>query len=348
VDEKEAPHKHPKKKSPIKNLLSDRKIAEILVEMKDGSPITVLSTDSLYTALGTIATDKISSVPVMSASDTTKCVGFVDMMDLLSATITLLESDNIGKHWSKVAARKSRVTSNETEEDSMLELAEELLMNSISAQALADISCMDVFVTIPSEMNILDAGEELAHPRHQRLAVVNESHKFMGVITQSGFVEYMTSEYTEELQLSQRKVGSLTLRSKLHTVKEDASAFSAFKMMMEEKTNSLAVVNASGKLVDVISASDLMLWTEWIAVGEVLRFSDISAMKLNVERYLEESRSQREIGKRTPLTCTKTSSLEEVTSDMLFHHVHQLFIVDEANIPLGVVTYADIIEDIIQ
>ncbi len=53
-------------------------------------------------------------------------------------------------------------------------------------------------------------------------------------------------------------------------------------------------------------------------------------------------------GKRHPLTCTKTSSLEEVISDMLFNHIHQLFIVDEANMPLGVVSYADIIQDIVQ
>ncbi len=55
-------------------------------------------------------TDKISSVPVMSASDTKKCVGFVDMMDVLAATIRLLESDDIGRHWAKVAAKSSKGT----------------------------------------------------------------------------------------------------------------------------------------------------------------------------------------------------------------------------------------------
>ncbi len=122
---------------------------------------------------------------------------------------------------------------------------------------------MDVFVTIPTEMSILNAGEELAHPRHQRVAVVNELQQFKGIITQSGFVEYVTSEYAEELQLSKRTVGSLTMHwpmhSTLHSVTTDTSAFSAFKKMMEEQTNSLAVVNAAGRLVDVITASDLMV-----------------------------------------------------------------------------------------
>ncbi len=57
----EAPHKHPKKKSPIRNLLTNRRIDEILVEMKDGSPITVLSTDTLYTALGVRYTSGLHS-----------------------------------------------------------------------------------------------------------------------------------------------------------------------------------------------------------------------------------------------------------------------------------------------
>ena len=52
-------------------------------------------------------------------------------------------------------------------------------------------------------------------------------------------------------------------------------------------------VTSHGKLVDAISASDIMVWTEWILNGQKIRFANLSNLRKPIKYFLTESRTQK-------------------------------------------------------
>jgi len=109
----------------------------------------------------------------------------------------------------------------------------------------------------------------------------------------------------------------------------------------------LAVVNDSGRLIDAISVSDLMLFTEWIAGGVEMRFTDLTGLNKTVMEFLENSRAQREVKSKKPMTCPKGDRVCDAMENMLVNHVHRLFIVDAASHPVSIVTYETVIKHLL-
>jgi len=352
--------KHPKPNRTFKNVLSKHNVNDVLVEMKDGSPIVVHSDDSIYRALSILLENKISGAPVMDWKNPKVCVGFVDMMDINAAIIDVLESSPACDYFSKIPAKSTQRYGNEDQkqgkkqrtydedEEPGFEFIEEIIIQSISARAITDFSQMDRLKSLSSNCNLHDAALELSDTKHQRVAIVDPNGEFRGIITQSGFIEYILEEHIELFKQYPKKVGQLVSKAQLSIISADISAFEAFKTMKEKKISSFAICNKHGTLIDVISASDLTLWTEWVACGEVFRFSDFSSLKSPVAEYLESSRAQRDIEKRPPVTCKIDALLEDIVADMLYHHVHRVYVVDENDYPISVVSYADIIWELLQ
>ena len=87
------------------------------------------------------------------------------------------------------------------------------------------------------------------------------------------------------------------------------------------------------------------LWNEWIAEGNVFRFTNLENLLEPVTSYLESTRAQRNNLNQTHLyTCFFKTPLLDVIENLLVNHIHQLFVVDE-NAPnklLSVVSYTDI------
>jgi len=347
--------KHPrgKKNSEIKKEMSKFTVNDLLVEMKDGSPITLKTTDSIYDALTILLENKISSAPIMDNRQPKICVGFVDMMDICTAIVDILESSPMVERLHNYAAKKKdsktkQNTEEEEAEDSMFEYLEQSIVQGISAKALSDFSKLNVFGTISLEAPLIDAIKELSKPHHLRLCVIDpNTNEFMGVITQSGVMEFALEEFVDHATKKNRKISDLKLSSSLQTIGIDKTAFEAFEKMKDKKVSALGICNRQGTLLDVISASDFTPWTEWLANGQVFRFSDFSKLKFLVGDYLSSSRAQRELGKRRPVMCKYTSLLQDVAGDMLYNHVHQVFVVDENDRPEGVVTYTDLVSELL-
>jgi len=113
--------------------------------------------------------------------------------------------------------------------------------------------------------------------------------------------------------------------------------------MRDKRVSGLAVVDDSNTLVEVVSASDLMLWSEWTANEEKFRFRDMAALGLPLKEFLQNSRTQRGVEHKKPLTASKDTLMSEAISTMLENNVHRLFLVDEAGKATGVVTYGDML-----
>eukprot|EP01094_Clydonella_sp_ATCC50884_P009674 TRINITY_DN1921_c0_g1_i1.p1 TRINITY_DN1921_c0_g1~~TRINITY_DN1921_c0_g1_i1.p1 ORF type:complete len:295 (-),score=117.49 TRINITY_DN1921_c0_g1_i1:272-1156(-) len=117
----------------------------------------------------------------------------------------------------------------------------------------------------------------------------------------------------------------------VRTVDEGMSALAAFRNMEQCDHTCLPVVNAAGEVITQLSASDL----------RGLKESELPLLRNPVCEFMQARRS----GRLThPVTCTPRSSLEDVMLSMVVARIHQVWVVDEARKPIGVVSATDVIK----
>lgn len=128
---------------------------------------------------------------------------------------------------------------------------------------LSDYSTRDHFETVSDDASLIEVVRKLAEPNCHRVAVSSSEHanQFLGVITQSGFCEYLIEEHAILMSEYKQKIRDIIGDAQHNTrpiwsVKMDTKTYDALKLMSQKKVSGLAVVGDAGTLVDVFSASD--------------------------------------------------------------------------------------------
>jgi CBS domain-containing protein len=123
-----------------------------------------------------------------------------------------------------------------------------------------------------------DAAISLAHSvmkemKVRRLAVVDAGERLVGIITYGDVREASPSDATTlsiwELNYlwSQLTVAKIMTRNVI-VVKPDATIFEAAKQMLEHKISGLPVVDEAGKLVGMITESDIFRMVMQLGMAE--------------------------------------------------------------------------------
>jgi len=319
-------------KETIRQSISSVPCKELLSMMKGGTPIVIDSTSSIYAALQKLFVNHILSAPVFD-SKTKEYVGFVDMVDLVAATVDAAEAAG--------AYQNVEETDDLNEEN----LEERLIMDMLEVRSIIDCSKRDPFLFVYEEDSMIKAAELLQH--NHRIAILDDQHQLSGILTQSGFVEYLSEEYVLQIQHDKTRISALDLPKEVFSVTLHCRAIDAFKIMKDKKVSGLAVVDTNGILADVISVSDLMLWTEWVAGGEVFQFTNLTSLALSVEEFLHSSRAQKGLPKKSPKVCEKSTMVKDASSDMLVDNIHRLFLVNQKHQPTSVLNFGNIIQHLL-
>ncbi|ELR13874.1 CBS domain containing protein [Acanthamoeba castellanii str. Neff] len=180
-------------------------------------------------------------------------------------------------------------------------------------------------------INFFGKSNEYIH----RVAVVDDNHNLIGVLTQSMLLRCIHGDLSQMREINDLKAGSLRMTevNKLATVPADMVAFDAFMTMHKEGLSSLAVVSGNGEIFENISATDLK--------GAL---TDFKRLLLSVRDYLAVTRAV-VIGKKRAeglVYCEREKSLVEVMNRINETRVHRLYVVDEQRKPVGVVSLTDI------
>jgi len=322
------------KKASIREVLSTTKASDLTSMMKDGQTISIEANASVYNAILALTHNKILSAPVLSPK-TKKCIGFVDMVDLVAATVQAANE-----------ATKDKDSSEAVDDDGE-NMIEKMIMDNMVVNSIIDFSKRDDFITIKETETALKAVELLTQKDHHRIAIINDADELVGIVTQSGLSEYISEEFAEVIDKDDTKLKDMELPKEVHSVNEKISALDAFKTIKDKRVSGLAVVNDSGKLIEAISVSDLMLFTEWIAGGVEMRFTDLTGLNKSVMEFLQNSRAQREMTSKKPMTCPKGDRVCDAMETMLVNHIHRLFIVDSAGHPSSIITYDSILKHLL-
>lgn len=122
----------------------------------------------------------------------------------------------------------------------------------------------------------------------------------------------------------------------------------ALQILVREKISGLPVVDEAGKLIGVISDSDLMWQETGAETPPYIMFLDGLIFLKNPARYEKElhkalGQTVKEVMSDKPISTTRDRLLREAAQLMHDKHVRRLPVVDEENKVIGILSQGDII-----
>ena len=172
-------------------------------------------------------------------------------------------------------------------------------------------------ISIPPNTSVLEARDILLRHRIGRL-VIEFGKKPVGIITEKDIAKSVSVFNKKPLG----KIIVQDIMSKdLVTVTPDASIQECAKQMKNHEISSVIIVNARGKLVGVVTKTDL-----------VSTFLIQSTASLNISKIMSKK----------VITVSGDDSIFEVES-LLFNNKISRLVVTKNNAPVGIITYRDFI-----
>jgi CBS domain-containing protein len=122
----------------------------------------------------------------------------------------------------------------------------------------------------------------------------------------------------------------------------------AIQILAEKRISGLPVINEAGKLVGIISETDLMWQETGVTPPAYIMFLDSVIYLQNpatYERDLHKALGQTvgEVMSKNPLTITPDKSLKVAAKIIQEHKVHRLPVLDSTGTVIGILTRGDII-----
>lgn len=124
------------------------------------------------------------------------------------------------------------------------------------------------------------------------------------------------------------KVTELMQRD-VKSIRSEASVAEAILTLADAHVSGLPVLDGSGKMVGVVSSSDVLA-------------AEAEAEDATSRQTLLESTQVQEIMTRRPYTIAQTAEVHEAAQQMLYADVHRLFVTD-ADTVVGVISTTDIV-----
>jgi acetoin utilization protein AcuB len=123
------------------------------------------------------------------------------------------------------------------------------------------------------------------------------------------------------------KVADL-MHTPVHSILPDATVEEALVTLADYHISALPVVDSKGRMIGVISSTDLIV-------------AEAEAAHKDTLRQLAEDTEVREIMTPRVLTIRPEADVREAAEHMLYADIHRLFVVEEDR-PVGVISASDI------
>ncbi|MDT8440749.1 MAG: CBS domain-containing protein [Desulfuromonadales bacterium] len=137
------------------------------------------------------------------------------------------------------------------------------------------------------------------------------------------------------------------MTTRVHTVTEDADVSDLAKLFVETNVNAMPVVDADGKLVGMVTQTDLVEQDKPLHIPTVLSLFDWVIYLESPKKFVDEvarvtARKVGAICEREPVTCAPETPVSEIASLMVEHKAHLIPVIEHEQL-LGVVARLDII-----
>jgi len=273
-------------------------------------------------AIKVLTENKITAAPIVDQND--KPVAIVSVMDVMDHCLNNFTEEHLkreAKHtydfFSLVIARKEIGTRKATE-----------------IQELGRLDPVSTIVNNNSS-SLYDVVQLMAKNKTHRVLVLDEKGRIKNFITQSRILQFIPV-IMDQLPDFRKSLRDLNLGyKKVHTVPLHSMAISAFQLMKEKRISAVGVVDGT-KLIGNMSAADIKVLGYSMSFFQILGGTVAEYLSFIQQNALNSSRLNL-------VKCRESDTLEYVVKICNFHGVHRVYMVDDADKPIGVVSIADIL-----
>ena len=127
-----------------------------------------------------------------------------------------------------------------------------------------DKSKRNPFIAIDKSASIAKLISQMNNSKVHRVATVDSAGNLQDLVTQSAVVEFI-AEHSNEVPFAKKTVEEMKLGyRKVITVPQTQTCFSGFSAIVENGVSGVGVVDANGKLISNLSASDIKVSVWWM------------------------------------------------------------------------------------
>lgn len=349
-----------------------------------GRVVVLRDSATVEQALGVMAKHKIISAPVIvtpedcasdqalhDAGEAADILGFIDIKDILNSFLSGIDIPALNEI---KLLQRMRILEDKGAAFGTTKLRD---LNYIGTDgdfihaSQANSTLLDLVVNgLLQPRNTGSSGK--GHVVH-RIALFNNSGCITQIISQSDIIKFLHQHKVRLGPLGSMTVEDLKLISHhVEGVHPETPAIEAMSLMSRKRISSLAVLDANGKIVGNFSMSDMRTIVSEhfgalaLPVGEFLA-SEHRTEYVGFNRLHEEgvegtaghkfvcdrvSRQRprtpgEEVGQALVLG-RKTTTLAQVIEMLVKHRIHRLYIVDEVEVPIGIITCTDILRKVLE
>eukprot|EP01133_Synstelium_polycarpum_P018035 gene18035-21529_t len=238
-------------------------------------------------------------------------------------------------------------TANTPPGDLMSVLSGSLDKNLFKKQKVGDISNMskrEPFIIVDSEKRLDEVATLMSRHKIHRVAVLDQRGELCNVISLSRIIECSAQLFGIDNDLT--AMGSKTveqlslgLDKEVISTSQDKPAIDAFKIIARMSVSGIGVTDEQNRLVGVISDHDLNLIK---SQGQYLNL-----LYQPITEYLSAIKKLTNCP-RNVVTCKKSDTFKDVVQKVAENKIHRIFVVNDENKLLGVISLLDILEFIVK
>lgn len=295
-----------------------------------GEIITVDKKASLPDVLQLLTKHDIRSVPVVD-KEQNRLLGLVDMIDIITFIVRFAEEC----HGLPAAQRNFEWFSEQLQK---------------SGQTIAQIAGLSgeksKLIPVMHGTSINDVMQIMVKNGVQRVPVMNPlTNALENFVTQSTLIQYFAKNSAKFGKYGEYTLSELGFKPKhVFSVKETDLAIDAFKMMSEHKITGIPIVDNEGTIITNISSRDLR--------NVLTDTSFFEKLQLPAERFVSDLKSKTFLHNAEtmyPKICCKFSNkFVEVLHKLAATRIHRIYVVENTEKPVGVISLDDIVAKIFE
>jgi CBS domain-containing protein len=300
-----------------KQWLKDSLLSNALpgIFLKGKSVISVNRDDAIAKAFKLMVEHKIHSVAVFDPTSK-KYRAFLDILDILYHAMNTFHLAELERSFSMISVHDH--------------------FSKHTCGELANISERSSYLQVNDNVSLWDILEFfVVADAVQRVAVVTQKEEIVGVCSRLRLVQFF-SPHILKFSLARKSIHELNLGiKKVITVKANSAVSDAFKLIRDHGLNSVGVVHEdNGQLIGNISASDLKVVG---LTGELF-----GRMLLSCRQYLTLIPTNPNF--TYPISVNPSTTVEELIKKFDIAHVHRIYVVDNQQMPVGIVSVYDLLK----
>jgi len=292
-------------------VLNNSKVKDIMVGFT--RVIDVNSTDSVLVGFQRLIENKILSCPIFDERRQ-KYIGFLDIVDIVHHFLDSLTETEVDKGFDSFKSKFANVQCKDIAD----------LSGRNPYQPVDESAPLGAVISLISEWDV------------HRVPVIDAGGELVSLLSQSRVTSYL-SDHLLKFAVAKKSVGELHLGlQNVVCVNLNDLTVSAFNSMRKNRVSGVGVVDAAGVLVGVLSVTDLR------SVG----YDDQLFKRLytTVGEFIKVAHSHNVSKPKKVITVTSKNTVGEVFDRFTEYGIHRLYVVDQANKPVGVISLGDVIK----